>query len=76
MSSSGPSVTRRQDKPRLFARNGPAVLAIRTRVLEAGSLYGTDTRGLVMSAEDSLDVDSPWDLAVLDAILARRDQVR
>ena len=72
----GPSVTRRQDKPRLFARNGPAVLAIRTRVLEAGSLYGTDTRGLVMSAEDSLDVDSPWDLAVLDAILARRDQVR
>src|SRR5678816_4248807 len=26
----GPSVTRRQDKPQLFARNGPAVLAVHT----------------------------------------------
>lgn len=68
----GPTVTRRQDKPRVFARNGPAVLATRARVLAAGSLYGTDTRGLVMTAEDSLDVDAPWDLHVLDALLARQ----
>ena len=72
----GPTVTRRQDKPRVFARNGPAVLVTRTPVLTAGSLYGTDCRGLVMRAEESLDVDSPWDLTVLEAILARRTDTR
>jgi CMP-N-acetylneuraminic acid synthetase/SAM-dependent methyltransferase len=59
----GPLVTRRQDKPRVFARNGPAVLTVRTSVLERGSLYGDDCRALVMSAEESLDIDTPRDLA-------------
>jgi CMP-N-acetylneuraminic acid synthetase len=72
----GPTVTRRQDKPRVFARNGPAVLATRARVVSAGSLYGTDCRGVLMGAEESLDVDSPWDLTVLEAILARRAATR
>jgi CMP-N-acetylneuraminic acid synthetase len=67
----GPAITRRQDKPRLFARNGPAVLAVRTRVLESGSLYGADTRPLVMTAEDSIDVDSPWDIALVEFVLNR-----
>ena len=45
-----PAVTRRQDKPRVFARNGPAVLAVRA-VLEPGSLYGDDCpRCVMMSA--------------------------
>ncbi len=38
--STGRSSTRRQDKPRVYARNGPAVLAVRASVLEGGSLYG------------------------------------
>jgi hypothetical protein len=29
----GPDVLRRQDKPRLYARNGPAVLAVRVAQL-------------------------------------------
>jgi CMP-N-acetylneuraminic acid synthetase/SAM-dependent methyltransferase len=65
----GETVTRRQDKPRLFARNGPAVLAVRTRVLEQGSLYGTDSRPLLMEAADSLDVDGPADLALAELLL-------
>jgi CMP-N-acetylneuraminic acid synthetase/SAM-dependent methyltransferase len=59
----GPLVTRRQDKPRVVARNGPAVLAVRTSVLEDGSLYGDDCRALPMSRDESLDIDSPRDLA-------------
>jgi CMP-N-acetylneuraminic acid synthetase/2-polyprenyl-3-methyl-5-hydroxy-6-metoxy-1,4-benzoquinol methylase len=59
----GPLVTRRQDKPRVFARNGPAVVAVRASVLDGGSLYGTDTRALVMNSDESLDIDSPSDLA-------------
>ncbi len=67
----GPTVARRQDKPRVFARNGPAVLAVRTEVLNAGSLYGDDIRPLLMDAEESLDVDTPSDLERLEYLLAR-----
>ena len=65
--------TRRQDKPLLFGRNGPAVLAVRTRVVTIGrTLYGADTRGLVMSREDSLDIDDPFDLRVAALLMASR----
>jgi CMP-N,N'-diacetyllegionaminic acid synthase len=72
----GPLVTRRQDKPKVFARNGPAVLAVRAPVLERGSLYGDDCRALIMSADDSLDIDSPRDLVELaSSMRARRAHV-
>jgi CMP-N-acetylneuraminic acid synthetase len=65
--------TRRQDKPVLYARNGPAVLVTRTHVLESGRLYGNDTRPFVMSREDSIDVDEPFDVEIVEAVLARRE---
>jgi CMP-N-acetylneuraminic acid synthetase/2-polyprenyl-3-methyl-5-hydroxy-6-metoxy-1,4-benzoquinol methylase len=65
----GTTVTRRQDKPQVYARNGPAVLAVRTRVLEAGSLYGNDSRPLVMDQAHSLDIDGPEDLRAAEQIL-------
>jgi CMP-N,N'-diacetyllegionaminic acid synthase len=67
----GPLITRRQDKPRVYARNGPAVLAVRASVLERDELYGTDCRPLVMSAADSVDIDDEHDLEYAD-FLARR----
>jgi CMP-N-acetylneuraminic acid synthetase len=68
----GPSAARRQDKPRVFARNGPAVLAVTVRTLAAGSLYGGDCRPLVMAAADSLDIDTEDDLALAELLLSRR----
>jgi CMP-N,N'-diacetyllegionaminic acid synthase len=68
----GPTTTRRQDKPRLYARNGPAVLAVRAHVLREGSLYGNEVWPLVMSPEDSLDVDTPWDLRLVESALVAR----
>ena len=69
----GPTPTRRQDKPALFARNGPAVVAVRARVvLRERTLYGADTRGLVMSREDSFDIDDPFDLRVAELVMASR----
>jgi CMP-N-acetylneuraminic acid synthetase len=68
----GPVATRRQDKPRVFARNGPAVLAVRTATLDAGSLYGADSRALVMEPRESIDIDVPWDLELAALALARR----
>jgi CMP-N-acetylneuraminic acid synthetase len=68
----GPLITRRQDKPRLYARNGPAVLAVRAAVLSGGSLYGKDSWPLGMSPEESLDVDTPWDLSLVEFALGAR----
>jgi CMP-N-acetylneuraminic acid synthetase len=69
----GPVPTRRQDKPLLFARNGPAVLAVRTSVVsDRRSLYGDDIRGLVMSRADSLDIDDALDLELASLLMAAR----
>lgn len=69
----GPVPTRRQDKPLLFARNGPAVLAVRTSVIsDRRTLYGEDTRALVMSRADSLDIDDALDLELASLLMAAR----
>jgi len=60
---------RRQDKPILYARNGPAVLALMRANLDGGDLYGSRIRPLVMGALESLDIDEPLDLAIADALL-------
>jgi CMP-N-acetylneuraminic acid synthetase len=64
---------RRQDKPPLFARNGPAVVAVRRHVLlDQRTLYGADTRGLVMARAESLDIDDAFDLELAELLLAAR----
>jgi CMP-N-acetylneuraminic acid synthetase len=68
----GPKPTRRQDKPRFYARNGPAVIAVKATVVEAGSLYGDDSRPLVMPMRDSYDIDSADDLELIEILLSRR----
>ena len=67
-----PTITRRQDKPRLYARNGPAVLAVHARVIDGGSLYGNESWPLIMTPEESLDVDTPSDLRLAEAIITAR----
>jgi CMP-N,N'-diacetyllegionaminic acid synthase len=69
----GTTSTRRQDKPVLFARNGPAVVATRSRVvLDDHALYGADTRGVVMSREDSFDIDEAFDLKIAELLMVSR----
>jgi CMP-N-acetylneuraminic acid synthetase len=68
---------RRQDKATLFARNGPAVVAVRTPVLrEQRVLYGADTRPLVMTRADSIDIDDAFDLQVAELLLMSRSAGR
>jgi CMP-N-acetylneuraminic acid synthetase len=67
----GPLILRRQDKPRVYARNGPAVVAVhRATVVDRGTLYGDDCRAYVMSPEVSIDIDTPLDLAVAGLLLS------
>ncbi len=62
----------RQEKPRLFARNGPAILVMRAAVIESGQLYGPDTRPLVMDRAASLDIDDAFDLELAEALIAHQ----
>jgi CMP-N-acetylneuraminic acid synthetase len=67
----GPSDVRRQDKPNLYARNGPAVLVLRPDRI-GSDLYDGDCRPYVMRPEDSVDVDEPFDLELVEVLLRRR----
>jgi CMP-N,N'-diacetyllegionaminic acid synthase len=67
----GASAARRQDKQAVYARNGPAVLALRPDRL-GDDLYGGDCRPYVMRPEDSVDVDEPFDLELAEFLLAHR----
>jgi CMP-N-acetylneuraminic acid synthetase len=64
---------RRQDHPHLYARNGPAVLAVKTEVMrERRDFYGPRVAAYVMKEEDSLDIDTPQDLVIAQAVMSMR----
>jgi CMP-N,N'-diacetyllegionaminic acid synthase len=60
---------RRQDKPALYARNGPAVLALtRDTAMSRNELYGARIKAIEMSELESHDIDEPADLVVAEAL--------
>ena len=65
----GPMILRRQDKPRVYARNGPAVLVVRRRVIEQGQLYGDCVYSYLMDRIASLDIDDQSDLALAEIFI-------
>lgn len=68
----GPAPLRRQDKQKLYARNGPAVLILnRSRVGEP-DLYSGTTLGMEMDEAASVDIDSPDDLDMAEYFLRKR----
>lgn len=68
--SAEPAPTRRQDKPKFYGRNGPAVLAAWGKtILEKKSLYGSRIRPLFMKPEESIDVDTTLDLKLAACLL-------
>lgn len=70
MSTSTRAVTRRQDKPKLYARNGPAILVLSPHVIDAGILYGNPTRGYIMELGESIDIDSLYDLKLAEFLMS------
>ena len=64
-----PGPATRQDKPVVYARNGPAVLALRPDRL-GNALYTGDCRPYVMGLRDSVDVDGPDDLRFAELLLS------
>ena len=69
----GEKYTTRQALPHLYARNGAAVYAVYSEVYrETGSLYGHHCVPYLMTQEDSIDIDEPFDLYIAEAILRKR----
>jgi CMP-N-acetylneuraminic acid synthetase len=69
------SATLRQEKPTLYARNGPAVLAVTAACARRSeTLVCGDSRPYVMELRDSIDVDDPIDLELAEFFLARRGE--
>ncbi len=62
-------VSRRQDKPKTFARNGPAVLICHPDTLRSGELYGANCVPYIMSHQESLDIDTLSDLSLAEKTL-------
>ena len=62
-------ITRRQDLPPAFFLNGAIYLARRQFLVEKQTWYSDRTYGYVMPAERSIDIDSPWDLHLVNLIL-------
>lgn len=68
-SKKGITISKRQDLPEIYAVNG-AVYAVRRNVLfEQNSLRGKDSRKVVMSYEESLDIDNYFDLFIAEMML-------
>lgn len=61
----------RQEKPVVYARNGPAVLALRADRI-GDDLYAGDCRPYPMEARESVDVDEPFDLELAEFLLTGR----
>ena len=63
----------RQKKPAYYARNGAAIYLVhRDVLLQRRSLYGDHIAPYVMSREDSVDIDEPFDLELAGWLMARR----
>ncbi len=66
---------RRQELPKFYARNGPAILLMNCRFLmETGSIYGDNCMGYEMSPEDSVDIDTFTDLEIAERLLRKQDK--
>jgi CMP-N-acetylneuraminic acid synthetase len=62
----------RQQKPVVYARNGPAVLALRAERFDpARGFFAGDCRAYVMDARSSIDVDGPLEFELAECLLAR-----
>jgi CMP-N-acetylneuraminic acid synthetase len=68
----GVRVVRRQDARLAYSRDGTVYAFRRDTVERFGSIYGEDCRPLILSAAESLSIDSPADWDAAERILAGR----
>jgi CMP-N,N'-diacetyllegionaminic acid synthase len=62
------TATRRQDLEEIYALNGAVFVSRNVEFRKTMSFIGTHTVGLIMPAERSIDIDSPLDVIIANAI--------
>lgn len=68
----GPFVLKnRQNKVKLYARNGPAVLITSIKNLENNRIYGDRVFGVETDEIESIDIDTPYDFWLAEQLLQR-----
>jgi CMP-N-acetylneuraminic acid synthetase len=65
-------MARRQDLPPLFIRTGVVYVVRSSLILEQGTLYGEKLYAVKVPEERAIGIDTPLDLEVAAAMLARR----
>ena len=64
-------VSRRQDLPPVYTRNGAVYVFWKHTLMDHGSIYGQRSVGYVMPPEFSVNIDSLLDLAVAEHLLSQ-----
>ncbi len=67
------SVYLRQNKPRYYARNGPAILIVSRQAIEENHCYAQPCAAYVMDYWSSVDVDDPDTLLTADLFIRSRN---
>jgi CMP-N-acetylneuraminic acid synthetase len=69
----GMRILQRQDKPKVYARNGAAIYIVRYATLvERNSFFGENCCPLVMKSEESVDIDTLVDLKFAEFLLTKK----
>jgi CMP-N-acetylneuraminic acid synthetase len=68
----GTTILRRQEKPALYARNGPALLVTKSSFILEKGFYDGNVRPFLMDRESSVDIDGAEDLAYAEYLLSSR----
>lgn len=63
----------RQKLPPAYALNGSVYLVSRERFLKTGAFYGARDHGLIVPAEEAVDIDTPFDWEVAQGLWERRN---
>jgi CMP-N,N'-diacetyllegionaminic acid synthase len=68
----GEKINRRQDLPKVYVLNGAVYVAESEFILKNKSFLSKETKGYVMSTENSLDIDTEFDFAYCEWLVKRR----
>ncbi|MFC1926569.1 cytidylyltransferase domain-containing protein [Chloroflexota bacterium] len=64
-------VHRRQDAAKVYRSNGAIYITRRDVIIEQNSLFGKDTRAILMPPERSIDIDSEIDLELAELLIKK-----
>jgi len=67
----GKKYVRRQDAPAVYQPSGAVYVTRYAVLMDEGQVLGHDNRGVVMSFEASVNIDTEWDFLLAELLLAR-----